>query len=94
LYFVYLKISSSTFSRLLTSDDPNEPTLKERAAEQRTLVYSFEKLKKTEDAAYETLQQRLLEDAAAHQALAAAWRAAEKQMRERRNDGAGPSGSK
>jgi hypothetical protein len=36
------------------------------------LVYSFETLKKTEDAAYETPRQRLLEDAAAHRALAAA----------------------
>jgi hypothetical protein len=50
--------------------------------------------KNAEDAANKTLRRRLLEDAAAHQALGAARWAAEKQMREGRNDGAGPSGGK
>jgi hypothetical protein len=53
-------------------------------------------LKKAEDAANEALQQRLVEDVAAHQALATAWRmerrTAEKlRRREGGNDGAGPS---
>jgi hypothetical protein len=58
------------------------------------LVDSFETLKKAEDAANETLRQSLLEDVAAHRALAAARRAAEKQTREGCNDGAEPFGSK
>jgi hypothetical protein len=62
--------------------------------EWRALVDSFETLKKDEDAVKEMLRQRLLEDTAAHRALVVAWRAAEKQTREGRNDGAGTSGSK
>ena len=68
------------------------PTPEEKAAEQRALVESFETLK--DDAANARLRQCLLEDMAVHRALAAAREAAEKQTRERRNDGAGPSGSK
>jgi hypothetical protein len=63
-------------------------------AEQRALVDSFETLKKAEDAANETPRWCLLEDAAAHGALAATRQAVEKQTREGRNDGAGTSGSK
>jgi hypothetical protein len=44
-------------------------------------------LKKAEDAANEALRQRLLEDAAAHLALAATQRATKKQTRAGRNDG-------
>jgi hypothetical protein len=73
-----------------SSDGPNAPTPKERAAEQRAIVESFETLK--DDATNARLRQCLLEDAAAHRALAAAREAAEKQARERRNDGANPSG--
>jgi septum formation topological specificity factor MinE len=58
------------------------------------LVESFEALKKAEDAANDRLQLCLLEDAAAHRALAAAQQAVEKQTRKGRNDRAGPSGSK
>jgi hypothetical protein len=52
-----------------SSDGPYAPP-EEKAAEQMTLVESFETLK--DDAANATLRQCLLEDAAAHQALAAA----------------------
>jgi hypothetical protein len=58
------------------------------------LVDSFEALKKAEDVANEALLQRLIEDPAAHRALAAARRAAKKQRRVGRNDGAGPSDNK
>jgi hypothetical protein len=75
-----------------SSDDPDAPTLEERAVEQRAIVESFETLK--DDAANARLQQCLQEDAAVHRAIAAAQEAAEKQARERRNDGAGPSDSK
>jgi hypothetical protein len=75
-----------------SSDDPDAPTPEERAAEQRAIVESFETLK--DDAANARLEQCLQEDAAAHRAIAAAREAAEKQATERRNDGAGPSGSK
>jgi hypothetical protein len=77
-----------------SSDDPDAPTPEEKAAEQRVLVDSFETLEKADDAANETLRRCLLADAATHQALAAARLAAEKQMREGRNDGGGPSGCK
>jgi hypothetical protein len=76
------------------SDDPNEPTPEERAAGQRVLVDSFEALKKAEDVANEALLQRLIEDSAAHRALAAARRAAKKQRRVGRNDGFRPSDHK
>jgi hypothetical protein len=72
-----------------SSDDPDTPTTEEKAAEQRALVDSFEMLKKVEDAAKETLQMHLLEEAAVHRALEAAWRAAEKQMREGATTGLG-----
>jgi ethanolamine ammonia-lyase large subunit len=75
-----------------SSDDPDAP--EERTAEQRAFVDSFETLKKVEDATNDTLRQCLLEDAAAQRALAATRQAAEKQTREGRNDGAGPSGNK
>jgi hypothetical protein len=55
-----------------SSDDPDAPTPEEKAAEQTTLVDSFETLKKTEDTASERLRLCLLEDVAAHRALAAA----------------------
>ncbi|KAK1626239.1 hypothetical protein QYE76_000554 [Lolium multiflorum] len=76
--------------------DYDGPDPKEKAAKQRALVESFETLKKAEDAANEALRQRLLEDAAAQRALAAAQRmerrAAEKlRRREGGNDGVGPS---
>jgi hypothetical protein len=54
------------------SEDPDAPTLENKATEQRALVDSLETLKKTEDAANETLQRCLLEDVAMHRALAAA----------------------
>ena len=75
-----------------SSDDPDAPTPEEKAAEQRALVESFETLK--DEAANARLEQCLQEDAAAHRAIAAAREAAEKQATERRNDGAGPSGTK
>jgi hypothetical protein len=53
-----------------SSDDPDAPTPKEKAAEQRVFVDSFETLKKAKDAANETLRRCLLEDAAPHRALA------------------------
>jgi hypothetical protein len=59
-----------------------------RGRRSRALVDSFETFKKAEDAANETMWQRLLEDAVAHRALAAARRTAEKQTREGRNDAA------
>jgi hypothetical protein len=77
-----------------SSDDPDGPTPEEKAAEQRVLVDSFETLEKADDATNEMLQRCLLVEGATHQALAAARLAAEKQMREGRNDGAGPSGNK
>jgi hypothetical protein len=77
---------------LWSSNDPDGPIPEEKAAEQRAIVESFETLK--DDAANARLQQILEEDATAHRAIAAAREAAEKQARERRNDGAGPSGSK
>jgi hypothetical protein len=67
------------------------PDLKEKAARYKALVASFETLKKTEDDANEALQQRLLEDASAHRALATTRRAAKKLRRERGNDRAMPS---
>jgi hypothetical protein len=67
------------------------PDPEDKAAEQRALVESFETLKKTEDAAKETLRQCLLEDAAAHRALAAARQTTQKLTREGCNDGDGPS---
>jgi hypothetical protein len=73
-----------------SSNDPDAPTSKDNAAKQRNLVDSFETLKKTEDAANETLRLRLLEDAAVHRALATAQRVAAKQMREGGNDEGGP----
>jgi hypothetical protein len=79
-----------------SSDNPDVPTPEEKAAEQRVLVLvdSFETLEKADDAVNETLQWCLIADAAMHQALAVARLAAEKQIREGRNDGAGPSGNK
>jgi hypothetical protein len=65
-----------------SSDDPDAPTSGEKAAEQRALVDSFETLKNAEDAANETLRWCLLENVAAHRALAAARQVAEKQTRE------------
>jgi hypothetical protein len=59
-----------------SSDDPSEPNPEERAAEQRALVDSFETLKKAEDSANKAPRQQMLEDASAHRAVAAAWRAA------------------
>jgi hypothetical protein len=53
------------------SEDPDAPTLENKATEQRALVDSLETLKKTEDAANETLQRCLLEDAATHRASSA-----------------------
>jgi hypothetical protein len=50
--------------------DWNGADPQEKAAEQGALVESFETLKKAENAANETLQHQLLEDAAAHRALA------------------------
>jgi flagellar motility protein MotE (MotC chaperone) len=75
-----------------SSDYPDAPTLDERAAEQRAIVESFETLK--DDAANARLEQCLQEDAAAHLAIAAARKAAEKQAMERCNNGADPSESK
>jgi hypothetical protein len=49
--------------------DWNGADPKEKAAQQRALVASFEMLKKAEDATNEALRQRLLEDVAAHRAL-------------------------
>jgi hypothetical protein len=74
----------------------NGPDPEEKAAQQRALVESFEMLKKAEDATNKALRERMLEDAATHRALAAAWRmerlAAEKlRRREGGSDGAGPS---
>ncbi|KAK1618735.1 hypothetical protein QYE76_024252 [Lolium multiflorum] len=58
----------------------------------RAIVESFETLK--DDDANARLRQCLLEDEAAHRALAVAREAAKKQTRKRRNDGTGPPGSK
>jgi hypothetical protein len=58
------------------------------------LVDSFETVKKAGDAANETLRRCLLEDVAVHRALAATRLAMEKQTREGRNNGAGPSDNK
>jgi hypothetical protein len=76
--------------------DWSGPGPKEKAVEHRALVEYFETLKKENDADNKALQQRLLEDAEAHRALATARRmerrAAEKLMRrDGGNDGAGPS---
>jgi hypothetical protein len=52
-------------------DNGSEPDLDEKAAKQRAILASFETLKKAEDdAKLVALQQRLLEDVAAHCALA------------------------
>jgi ferritin-like protein len=60
----------------LRSLSPSQPPAipEEKAAEQRAILVSLKTLKKAEDDANEALQQRILEDAVAHRALASAQR--------------------
>jgi hypothetical protein len=53
-------------------DESSRPDPGEKATEERDMLASFETLKKAADVTNEALQQQLLEDVAAHRALATA----------------------